>query len=72
MRLAFLSPLPPLASGVADYAADLLALVAPRHEIELFHAQDEVDAKRLPADVRLHRADRFLLQERFRMGVAVR
>ncbi len=66
MRLAFVSPLPPLASGVADYAADLLALVAPRHEIGLFHAQDEVDAKRLPAGLPLHRADRFLEQHRLR------
>jgi glycosyltransferase involved in cell wall biosynthesis len=64
LRLAFLSPLPPLASGVADYAADLLALVAARHQIELFHAQDEVDASRLPAGLPLHRADRFAERHR--------
>ena len=64
MRLAFVSPLPPLPSGVADYAADVLALAVRRHEIELFHAQDEVDAARLPAGLALHRADRFLERQR--------
>ena len=52
MRLAFVSPLPPLPTGIADYAADVLELIAGRHEIELFHAQDEVDATRLPAGAR--------------------
>ncbi|HKZ33228.1 MAG TPA: glycosyltransferase [Vicinamibacteria bacterium] len=64
MRLAFVSPLPPQPSGVADYAADLLALVAKHHEIELFHAQDEVDAARLPDGLPLHPADRFLERHR--------
>jgi len=64
VRLAFVSPLPPLPSGVADYAADVLALAVRRHEIELFHAQDEVDAARLPAGLALHRADRFLERQR--------
>ena len=48
MRLAFASPLPPAATGVADYAADLLQLLAARHEIDVFHAQDAVDTSRLP------------------------
>jgi glycosyltransferase involved in cell wall biosynthesis len=56
MRLAFASPLPPAASGIADYAAELLALVAPGHEVELFHAQDAVDASRLPAGLPRHPA----------------
>ena len=64
MRLAIVSPLPPQPSGVADYAADLLALVAKHHEIELFHAQDEVDAARLPDGLPLHPADRFLERHR--------
>ena len=51
MRLAVVSPLPPAPSGIADYTADLLALLAPRHELELFHGQGEVDAARLPAGV---------------------
>ena len=49
MRLAFLSPLPPAPTGVADYSAEVLALLAGRHEIELFHAQDAVEEGRLPA-----------------------
>ena len=64
MRLAFVSPLPPLPSGVADYAADLLALVAEHHEVELFHAQEAVDAARLPAGLPLHEAASFLERHR--------
>jgi glycosyltransferase involved in cell wall biosynthesis len=48
LRLAFVSPLPPLPTGIADYAADLVELLAGGHEVEVFHAQDEVDAARLP------------------------
>jgi glycosyltransferase involved in cell wall biosynthesis len=66
VRLAFVSPLPPAPSGVADYAADLLALVAGHNEIELFHGQDEVDGARLPAGVPLHPAARFLERHRGR------
>ncbi len=49
MRLAFVSPLPPAATGIADYSADLARLLAGRHELELFHGQAEVDASRLPS-----------------------
>lgn len=49
MRLAFVSPLPPAATGIADYSAELLALLASDHAIDLFHAQDTVAAGRLPA-----------------------
>jgi glycosyltransferase involved in cell wall biosynthesis len=56
LRLAFVSPLPPVPTGIADYAADVLELLAPRHEIELFHGQTEVDAGRLPPGVPLHPA----------------
>ena len=38
-RLAFCSPLPPEATGIADYAAEVLALLAGRHEIDVFHGQ---------------------------------
>jgi glycosyltransferase involved in cell wall biosynthesis len=51
VRLAFVSPLPPLPTGIADYAADLLQILAPRHGIEAFHAQDVVDAARLPEGI---------------------
>jgi glycosyltransferase involved in cell wall biosynthesis len=48
VRLAFVSPLPPAPTGIADHAVELLALLAGRHEIEVFHAQEAVDAVRLP------------------------
>ena len=51
MRLAFLSPVPPAATGIADYSAQLLALLSGRHEIDVFHDQEEVDRARLPPDV---------------------
>lgn len=41
-RLAFVAPLPPLRSGVADYSADLLPALAEHYEIEVVVAQDEV------------------------------
>jgi glycosyltransferase involved in cell wall biosynthesis len=66
VRLAFASPLPPSASGIADYAADVLALLAPRHEVELFHAQETVDAARLPAGLPLYPAAGFLERHRRR------
>jgi glycosyltransferase involved in cell wall biosynthesis len=49
LRVAFLSPLPPAPTGIADYAADVLALLDDHHEIEVFHAQTSVDRSRLPA-----------------------
>jgi glycosyltransferase involved in cell wall biosynthesis len=64
MRLAFVSPLPPAATGIADYAADLLSLVAPRHEVELFHSQAEVDTARLPHGIQLHPAAELVERQR--------
>jgi glycosyltransferase involved in cell wall biosynthesis len=49
LRLAFASPLPPSPTGIADHTADVLSLLAPRHAIDVFHAQETVDASRLPA-----------------------
>ena len=48
MRIAFVSPLPPAATGIADYAADVLGLLAPRHAVDAFHDQEHVDRERLP------------------------
>jgi glycosyltransferase involved in cell wall biosynthesis len=72
LRLAFLSPLPPAPTGIADYAAEVLALLAPRHAIDVFHAQDEVDRSRLPAGLGIHPAAAFLdlgRQERYDAAV---
>lgn len=60
MRLAFLSPLPPSPTGIADYSAEVLALLAPRHSIDLFHSQEDVDPSRLPPSCPIHRAETFL------------
>ena len=64
MRLAFLGPLPPAPTGIADYDADVLRLLAGRHEIDVFHDQDSVERARLPAACRLSRADTFLVRQR--------
>lgn len=64
MRLAFLSPIPPARSGIADYAADVLALLAPEHEVHAFHAQEAVDPRFLPVGVRVHHARGFLDRHR--------
>ncbi len=60
MRVAFLSPLPPAATGIADYSAEVLGLLASRHEIDVFHDQAQVDRSAIPPDCRVHRADTFL------------
>lgn len=36
MRIAWFSPLPPMASGIADYSSELLPLVASKAEVEAF------------------------------------
>jgi glycosyltransferase involved in cell wall biosynthesis len=40
MRVAFVSPLPPAASGIADYAAELLPHLAEHVDLELFPPPD--------------------------------
>ena len=37
MRIAWVSPLPPASSGIADYSAILLPHLARQHDLELFH-----------------------------------
>ncbi|MYN39726.1 glycosyltransferase [Duganella sp. FT109W] len=41
-RLAYVSPLPPERSGIADYSADLLPELARYYEVELVLAQDNL------------------------------
>lgn len=48
-RLAFVSPLPPERSGIADYSADLLPELARYYDIELVLAQDGVEDAALAA-----------------------
>ena len=47
-RLAFCSPLPPEPTGIADYAAEVLALLAAGHEIDVFHGQAVVTPDAIP------------------------
>lgn len=42
-RLAFVSPLPPERTGIADYSAELLPALATHYDIEIVVAQDRVD-----------------------------
>lgn len=48
-RLAFCSPLPPEPTGIADYAAEVLALLAPSHDIDVFHGQTVVAPGAVPS-----------------------
>ena len=59
MRLAFFSPLPPAATGIAEYSADLLAILSEGHEIDAFHDQESIEPARLPEGCGLHRAAAF-------------
>ncbi|HEV8421613.1 MAG TPA: glycosyl transferase family 1, partial [Actinomycetota bacterium] len=36
MRLAWVSPLPPIPSGIADYSAEILPVVAEHAEVDVF------------------------------------
>ncbi len=64
MRLAFLSPLPPAPTGIADYSADVLALLAGRHEVDAFHVQSGVEG--LPREVTARPAAEFPARHRER------
>jgi glycosyltransferase involved in cell wall biosynthesis len=59
-RLAFLSPLPPAPTGIADYSAEVMALLGPRHEIDVFHDQPRVDERRLPRGCSVYPAREFV------------
>lgn len=58
-RLAFFSPLPPAPTGIADYSADVLQVLAACHVIDCFHGQDDVEASRLPSACRAYPAPEF-------------
>lgn len=46
-RLAYVSPLLPAKSGIADYASELVPELAPYYQVELVAAQDQVEDARL-------------------------
>jgi hypothetical protein len=60
VRIAFLTPVPPAPTGIADYSAEVVALLAGMHEIEVFHNQRDVDRDLLPAGCRVRPVARFL------------
>jgi glycosyltransferase involved in cell wall biosynthesis len=64
VRLAFLGPLPPAPTGVADYDAEVLELLAGRHQVDAFHQQAEVETSRLPSACAVHPAASFLARAR--------
>ncbi len=64
MRLAFLTPLPPARTGIADYAVEVLGLLADGHAIDVFHGQDSVEQDRLPSSCTVRRASEFLPRHR--------
>jgi glycosyltransferase involved in cell wall biosynthesis len=66
MRLAFLTPLPPAPTGIADYSVEVLGLLADRHAIDVFHAQEAVETDRLPASCAVLPASEFLARHRER------
>jgi glycosyltransferase involved in cell wall biosynthesis len=70
-RIAFVSPLPPAPTGIADYSADVLAALSPGHQIDAFHAQERVDSGRLPATVAVHPAAALVERHRQRPYDAV-
>ena len=66
MRLAFLTPLPPAGTGIADYSAEVIGLLATRHALDVFHDQERVDSERLPASCRVEPVAEFLPRHRER------
>ena len=63
-RLAFCSPLPPEPTGIADYSAEILALLAPRHAVDVVHDQARVEG--VPEGCGLVRASDLVARHRAR------
>lgn len=61
LRLAYVSPLPPLRSGIADYSANLLPELARHYDIELVTDQDVIEVPWLQANYPVRRTDWFSL-----------
>ncbi len=60
MRIAWFSPLPPMASGIADYSAELLPFLAEEAEVEAFcPGARRGRAVRAPAGIPVHHPRRF-------------
>jgi len=65
-RLAYFSPLPPAATGIADYSVDVLQILASCHVVDVFCHQDAVDSSGLPSACRVYRSGAFEERQRER------
>lgn len=59
-RLAFVSPMPPERTGIADYSAQLLPALAQHYDIELIVAQPVADIVQSEGSFPVHDVDWFL------------
>jgi len=59
-RLAYVSPLPPARSGIADYSAELLAELILFYDIEVIVAQTDVSDPWIPANCRVRSSEWFV------------
>jgi glycosyltransferase involved in cell wall biosynthesis len=59
-RLAYVSPLPPARTGIADYSADLVAALAAHYDIDLVVDQADVDLACLPSGAQLRSVEWFV------------
>lgn len=60
-KLAYISPLPPDRSGIADYSAELLPELARHYDIEVIVAQENVSDSWVKACCQIHSIDWFKL-----------
>ncbi len=58
-RLAFVSPLPPVKSGISEYSAQLLPMLAQYYEIEVIVDQELVSDPRIDGIFPVHNAEWF-------------
>ena len=58
-RLAYVSPLPPLRTGIADYSAELLPELNRHYEVEVISDQNEVSDSWIKENLRIRPVDWF-------------
>ena len=60
LKLAYVSPLPPIASGIADYSAELIPALAEYYDITLIAEQAEISDGWLSGNFAIHDSQWFL------------
>ncbi|BBJ22922.1 glycosyltransferase [Candidatus Nitrotoga sp. AM1P] len=58
-KLAYVSPLPPVRSGISDYSAELLPELARHYDIDVIVAQDSVSVPWIEANCPIHSVEWF-------------